>query len=171
MRLDGNRLKGIENIFNTLPSLTWLNVSANRLTEFDYAMLPRSLVWVDLHKNNLESLENYFGLESSLQIKHLDVGFNKLRILSPANVPSSVETVLFNDNHIVEIAPYTFFEKPNLKKVDLSVNNMSEIEMNSLRVSSQLAAQPNFLLGGNPIQCNCHMLWFRYFKLRYMITK
>ena len=44
----------------------------------------------------------------------------------------------------------------------MTVNNMSSIDRNSIRVSASLVSEPNFLLGGNPVQCNCHMLWFRY---------
>ena len=38
-------------------------------------------------------------------------------MVSPGNIPNSVEMVYLNDNNIVEIMPYTFFQKENLKKV------------------------------------------------------
>ena len=54
------------------------------------------------------------------------------------------------DLPVVEVEHYTFFEKPNLKKVDLSVNNMSEIAKNSIRLSSLLKTEANFLFGSKP---------------------
>ena len=73
----------------------------------------------------------------------------------------SVEILLLNDNDTTEVAPYTFFEKSKLKKVDLTVNKMSAIDRNSLRISTELFNQPKFFLGGNPVECDCEMVWFK----------
>ena len=54
--------------------------------------------------------------------------FLRITTVKPAHIPNSVTTVLLNDNKITHVAPYTFFEKADLRKVDLSVNKMSEIE-------------------------------------------
>merc|ERR1712012_1087990 len=64
-------------------------------------------------------------------------------------------------NEINELAAYTFFEKPKLRRVDLTVNRLTGVEKKSLRLSPDLVAQPKFLLGGNPIECGCEMVWFR----------
>ena len=100
----------MDGLFHDLPNLSWLNVSDNQIAIFDYGMVPRTLTWIDLHKNNLTSLENYFGLEAELKLTHLDAGFNQLKELGPQNVPNGVETLLLNDNHIATLVPYTFFK-------------------------------------------------------------
>jgi hypothetical protein len=69
------------------------------------------------------------------------------------NVPRSIEILLLNDNQITELATYSFFEKPKLRRVDLTVNRLTAVEKKSLRLSPDLVAQPQFLLGGNPIEC------------------
>ena len=53
----------MDGLFHELPNLSWLNASDNQIAIFDYGMVPKTLTWLDLHKNNLTSLENYFGLE------------------------------------------------------------------------------------------------------------
>ena len=50
IRLDANNLKRMDSVFGDLPHLSWLNVSANEITDFDYAMVPRTLRWLDLHQ-------------------------------------------------------------------------------------------------------------------------
>ena len=61
--------------------------------------------------------------------------------------------------------PYTFFKKSKLKKVDLTVNQVEAIDRNALRLSDldnqSQVLRPQFLFGGNPIKCDCHMAWFK----------
>lgn len=161
IRLDGNGLVEVDNLFQHLPNLTWLNMSNNNIELFDYAMVPRNLLWLDIHKNKIESLGNYFGIVDGILLEHIDAGFNKIGKVGPANVPKNIKSVFLNDNNIVEVAPYTFFEKVQLQKVDMRVNQMESIDRNSLRLSSDILSQPKFYLGGNPIKCDCEMVWFK----------
>eukprot|EP00095_Tigriopus_kingsejongensis_P005757 snap_masked-scaffold28_size608977-processed-gene-5.4 protein:Tk05757 transcript:snap_masked-scaffold28_size608977-processed-gene-5.4-mRNA-1 annotation:"slit homolog 2 protein" len=173
LRLDDNKLTRVEGLFRNLPNLTWLNVSANEISVFDYAMVPTTLQWLDIHQNQLRSLENYFSLEAQAQLTHLDASFNQIQQIGPQNVPNGVETLLLNDNEIAVLVPYTFFKKGQLKKVDLSVNRLEMVDRNSLRLSSEQTTEagvtpfmprdtrPKFYLGGNPIRCDCHMAWFK----------
>ena len=48
-----------------------------------------------------------------------------------------------------------------LLQVDLSVNRMSTVDRNWLRVHPELPNLPKFLLGGNPIECDCEMVWLK----------
>ena len=164
VRLDGNRLERIEGLFQELPNLSWLNVSSNRLTVFDYAMVPSSLKWLDIHQNSINSLDNYFSKKTGLT--YVDASFNRLTELGPQHIPDSIETLILNDNRIATLVPYTFFKKQSLVKVDLTLNKLQTIDRNSLRLSSDLLSQkgvqrPQFSLGGNPIKCDCHMSWFK----------
>ena len=161
IRLDGNQIREIDGVFANLPELIWLNVSDNQIKNFDYALVPRTLHWLDISHNRVEELGNYFDLSSDLALSFLNAGFNKLSALAPVSVPDSVETLLLNDNTITEVLPYTFFKKSQLAKVDLTVNEISSISQTALRLSSDLLDTPQFLLGGNPIVCDCEMQWFK----------
>ena len=171
IRLDNNQLTRMDGLFHDLENLSWLNVSANQISVFDYAMIPKTLQWLDIHQNELSALENYFAIEDALQrLTHIDASFNQLKELGPGNLPNAVETVLLNDNHISSLVPYTFFKKSKLKKVDLSVNRLENIDRNSLRLSTDGSGEetdylsmsrPKFYLGGNPVRCDCHMAWFK----------
>ena len=101
----------MDNLFQDLTDLSWLNVSANSISVFDYAMLPRGLTWLDLHQNAIASLGNYFSLEAEFsRLAHIDASFNRLAELGPQNVPNQVETLLLNDNQIATLGKYTPFE-------------------------------------------------------------
>ena len=160
------RLERMDNLFQDLSDLSWLNVSSNAISLFDYAMLPRGLTWLDLHQNAITSLGNYFSLEAEFpRLAHIDASFNRLTELGPQHVPNAVEMLLLNDNQIQTLVPYTFFKKTRLKEVDLTVNQIESIDRNALRLASELELEmgksPEFLFGGNPIKCDCHMAWFK----------
>ena len=168
IRLDENRLRRMEGLFQNLRDLSWLNVSANEIEVFDYAMVPKTLHWLDVHQNHIKVLDNYFGIEADSKIVHLDAGFNQLSEIGPQSIPNGIETFLVNDNQIASIVPYTFFKKAKLKKVDLSVNKLEKVDRNALRLASEFSSdggsqqeQPRFYLGGNPVRCDCHMAWFK----------
>lgn len=161
VRLDNNQLSSMTGIFNNLSNLMWLNISSNKLAEFDYSMLPVNLRWFDISHNQISELGNYYDLTGDLQLAELDVSFNQLSLLGPHNIPDSIETLLVNDNKISQIVPYAFFKKSKLTKVDLTVNNLKTIDRNALRLSSDIPKLPEFYLTGNPIECNCEMVWFK----------
>ena len=111
------RLERMDNLFQDLSDLSWLNVSSNAISLFDYAMLPRGLTWLDLHQNAITSLGNYFSLEAEFpRLAHIDASFNRLTELGPQHVPNAVEMLLLNDNQIQTLVPYTFFKKTLLCK-------------------------------------------------------
>ena len=161
IRLDGNNLKTMDGLFQNLAHLTWLNISSNHISEFDYALVPRSLHWLDLSNNRIKELGNYFDLTGEVALGVLDVSFNSIRQLGPSSIPDSIQTLLLNDNQLEQIVPYTFFKKNQLTKVDLTVNNLRHIDRNALRLSSEIIDLPDFHLGGNPIECDCQMVWFK----------
>jgi len=161
VRLDNNELTSMSGLFSNLSALMWLNISANQISEFDYSMLPTNLRWLDISHNKISDLGNYFDLTGELKLAELDVSFNSLALLGPHNIPDSIETLLVNDNKISQIVPYTFFKKVRLTKVDLTVNNLNSIDRNALRLSSDVTRIPEFFLTGNPIECNCEMVWFK----------
>ena len=128
VRLDANALASMDGLFADLENLLWLNVSQNAIRAFDYAMVPRSLQWLDVSHNQISDLGNYKDNGAELALTTLEAGFNRIRILGPSSVPDLVETLGLNDNAIEQIVPYTFFKKTSLAKVDLTVNNLRTID-------------------------------------------
>ena len=162
IRLDGNRLTTMNNLFEHLPNLQWLNVSANTIGVFDYHYIPPSLLWLGLHNNRILDLSNSLG-RHDLSLEILDVSFNRLKHISSVNIPDSVKMVFLNDNKINMVEPFTFFKKVNLTRVDLFSNNLSNLEITAFRLSPVSVDKklPEFYLGQNSFVCNCEMEWLQ----------
>ena len=79
LRLDNNRLEELNGLLNTQHHLQWLNVSHNLLQWFDYAFIPKSLLWLNLRNNRIEELGNYYDMQAGFRLVHLDVGGNRLQ--------------------------------------------------------------------------------------------
>lgn len=167
VRLDANQLTGIQGLFATLPQLAWLNVSDNALEHFHFNLIPKSLQWLDIHLNQVAELGNYFQLDEPLSLQTLDASFNRLTELTASMLPDSLQVVSLNDNLIRTVQPYAFFRKENLSRVDLYANHIQQLDQNALRISSGAAAHlggkplPEFYIGGNPFECDCHMEWIQ----------
>lgn len=161
IRLDSNFISDINGVFATLVSLLWLNLSDNHLVWFDYAFIPTNLKWLDVHGNFIEHLGNYYKLQDEIHIKTLDVSHNRIVEISPLAIPNSVELLFINNNHINNIQVNTFMEKRNLTRVDIYANEISHLDINSLRLSPVPSNKslPEFYIGGNPFNCDCSMEW------------
>ncbi|KAM3958443.1 toll-like receptor 7 [Aphomia sociella] len=161
IRLDGNFISDINGVFSALLSLLWLNLSENHLVWFDYAFIPSNLKWLDVHGNFIEHLGNYYKLQDEIHIKTLDVSHNHILEISPLAIPNSVELLFINNNHINNIQVNTFMEKRNLTRVDIYANEISHLDINSLRLSPVPSNKslPEFYIGGNPFNCDCSMEW------------
>lgn len=163
LRLDSNFIGDINGLFPNLRDLLMLNISVNRITWFDYALIPIGLQWLDIHGNQIESLGNYFELEAVLKLRTLDVSSNKLTEIDSNSLPDGIEIVYLNNNTISKIAPFTFMGKQNLTKIDLTFNSIQTLEQNAFRLSKESSRRklPEFSVSGNPYVCDCHMEWFR----------
>ncbi|XP_068143053.1 toll-like receptor 6 [Drosophila tropicalis] len=171
IRLDGNDLSDINNLFSNMPSLLWLNISDNRLESFDYGQIPNTLQWLDLHKNHLSHLNNRFGLAKELRLQTLDVSFNQIQRISPHSIPNSIELLFLNDNLINSVEADTFMHKMNLTRVDLYANQLTTLDVKSLRISavSEHRALPEFYIGGNPFICDCNIDWLQ--KINHLTSR
>ncbi|XP_309458.5 toll-like receptor Tollo [Anopheles gambiae] len=162
IRLDNNELEDISGVFTSLPALVFLNVSDNQIRLFDYSHFPVSLEWLDMHQNNITELGNYYDL-NNLQIKMLDVSFNRLTSVDAKCIPDSIETLFLNNNALEEVAAGTFLSKRSLEKVVLYGNYLRKLEIGALaltRVADDREV-PAFYLGDNPIHCDCTMEWLQ----------
>ncbi|XP_049955044.1 toll-like receptor 6 [Schistocerca serialis cubense] len=163
LRLDGNQLTDISGIVSHLPGLIWLNVSNNRIEWFDYSFVPHSLQWLDLHKNKLKELRNYYETGSTLRLLMIDASFNYITEIGESSLPDSVEVVFLNNNRITSVAPNTFIKKTNLSRVVLYANNIEKMDMSALTVNPlpEERELPQFYIGGNPFVCDCDMEWLQ----------
>ncbi|XP_049846539.1 toll-like receptor Tollo [Schistocerca gregaria] len=163
VRLDGNYLTNIDGLFNKLERLIWLNISDNKLEWFDYALIPTGLQWLDIHANQITELGNYLEIESQLHLSTFDASSNKLTEVTGSSIPDSVELLYLNDNLITKVQSYTFFKKPNLTRVDLFGNKITNLNPNSLRISTVPNSRPlpEFYISGNPYLCDCTMDWLQ----------
>lgn len=163
IRLDNNQLTDISNLFTKLPNLVWLNVSDNKLKNFDYAMIPTCLQWLDIHANQISELGNYYEIESQLQLNTFDASANKLTEITGSSIPTSVEMLYLNDNLIARVQSYAFFKKPNLTRVDLKGNRIRRLEPYALRITAVPPDKPlpEFYIGDNDYLCDCTMEWLQ----------
>lgn len=163
LRLDRNFISDINGVFATLNSLLWLNLAENHLVWFDYAFIPRSLKWLDLHANYIEELGNYYKLQEEISLKTLDASHNRLTEIGPMAVPNSIELLFINNNMISSIQANTFVDKVNLTRVDLYSNTLTKIHLHTLRLAPIPPTKPlpEFYLGGNPFECDCSMDWLQ----------
>lgn len=163
LRLDSNQMGDINNLFNNLRDLMMLNISANRIHLFDYALIPIGLQWLDIHANQIENLGNYFEIESELKLRTLDASSNRLTDIEPNSLPDGIELLMLGRNQIRRVAPFTFLKKTNLTRADLSENRLTSLDMDSLRLSKVPPRRPlpEFRVAGNPFTCDCNMEWLQ----------
>jgi Leucine-rich repeat (LRR) protein len=162
VRLDSNFLTDISNLFAESPNLIWLNISDNHLTWFDFALIPKQLQWLDIHKNGIADLGNYFQT-NDLRLQTLDASFNRITKIGPSNIPDSLEMLYLNDNLISTVEPHTFYKKVNLSRVDIFANQIETMDFKAMQLAPypEGKALPEFYIGGNPIVCDCNMEWLQ----------
>ena len=102
LRLDQNQLEDINGLLTGQNALQWLNVSYNQLQWFDYACVPKSVLWLNLRANLIEELANYFKMEG-FKLQTLDVGRNRLMRLDRASLQETLKVVRRLHSLIFEI--------------------------------------------------------------------
>jgi Leucine-rich repeat (LRR) protein len=163
LRLDSNYIVDINGLFSNLRDLLMLNISVNKIAWFDYALIPIGLQWLDVHDNQIDNLGNYFELESVLKLRTLDASVNKISEIDSSSLPDGIEMILLNNNQIKKIASFTFMEKQNLTRTDLTNNRLSTLDINAFRLSKVPLRRPlpEFSVSGNPYLCDCSMEWLQ----------
>ncbi|CAG2118893.1 unnamed protein product, partial [Medioppia subpectinata] len=167
INVENNFLVDINGLFMNLNNLEYLNVSHNRITWFDYALIPRSLRRLDIHHNEIESLGNYFELESALQLEEFDVSHNQIKEISGSAIPNRIRRISLADNRIRVVHQFSFVAKHNITFVDLRNNSLQTLDTNSFRLKPVTAATapgkqpPEFYVSSNPYHCDCTMEWLQ----------
>ncbi|XP_046398301.1 toll-like receptor Tollo [Ischnura elegans] len=175
IRLDANLVTDLTGLFSGLPSLLWLNVSDNRISDrLDLVeSMPPTLQWLDVHANaiteigcgrKIGELEEE-AVKPDLQLQTLDASFNRLTRVggTAGTLPDSLRLLFLNDNFITAIEPHIFLDKINLTRVDLYANRIVTMELAALRLTPVSPDQslPEFYIGGNPFRCDCSMEWLQ----------
>ncbi|XP_037079539.1 toll-like receptor Tollo, partial [Pollicipes pollicipes] len=163
VRLDANRLSNVNGLFAKLPALLWLNVSDNRIEFFDYALIPAELRWLDLRKNQLKVIGNFYNIESKIKLETLDLSHNQISSINRASVPDSIKYLILTSNQLTTVELGTFEAKSRLIRADLSSNQLSQLELKAITLPSADETKDKeaaeVLLAGNPFFCNCRMDW------------
>ncbi|KAK7071419.1 Leucine rich repeat, partial [Halocaridina rubra] len=157
--LHHNSLGNINGLVSLLQNLTWLNVSYNSITWFDYALIPKHLEWIDLSYNSLEKLENYYEVQSKLELRILYATHNNITDINSEVIPDRIEELYLSNNDISYVASNTFFDKGKIALIDLRSNHITILEEAALRLSARKTSPPLLLLSDNPLECDCGADW------------
>ncbi|KAK6291696.1 hypothetical protein J4Q44_G00374810, partial [Coregonus suidteri] len=159
--------------FSDLESLRSLHLDGNRLTTLG----PRDLVgMVNLQHlivngNQLTRVSAEAFNDFLLTLEDLDMSYNNLRRVPWESIQDmvSLHTLNLDHNLIDHIAEGSFGELYKLARLDMTSNRLRTLPPDPLFARSQTGAisptpynsiiSLNF--GGNPLHCNCELLWLR----------
>ena len=155
LRLDNNELKDINGLVSSQKNLKWLNVSTNQiqvrrvnyqmkdkifivitLQWFDFAFIPKSLEWLDIHNNKIDKIGNYYTLGSGFSLQTFDASFNQISELGASTLLHGLRSIYLNNNQISKIAPESFHSLSNLSRVELQNNQMISLVSDAVLTSN-----------------------------------
>lgn len=159
--------------FADLESLRSLHLDGNRLTELG----PRDLVGMlnlqhlILNNNQLINISSEAFDDFLLTLEDLDLSYNNLRKAPWDAIQNmgSLHTLNLDHNLIDQIAEGSFSELYKLARLDMTSNRLQTLPPDQLFARSQTGvisptpynAVINLNFGGNPLHCNCELLWLR----------
>ena len=168
--------------FNGLTKLTQLSMWDNKISDILPGTFEnmKSLEYLDLNRNKIENLDSavFSGL---FNLKYIRLSANKLQYLHPdtfLGLPNTKDLYLeksgslqiptdrnfinshsssflgFSYSNISSVSVETFANVCALERLDLSYNNLRNIDINLLRTLPELS---ELYLYGNPLQCDCRL--------------
>ncbi|KAK9524636.1 hypothetical protein VZT92_017012 [Zoarces viviparus] len=159
--------------FGDLESLRSLHLDGNRLTSLgprDLAGLV-NLQHLIINNNQLVKVSVQAFDDFLLTLEDLDMSYNNLRKVPWESIQNmaSLHTLNLDHNLIEYIAEGVFGELYKLARLDMTSNRLRTLPPDPLFARSQTGAisptpynaitSLNF--GGNPLHCNCELLWLR----------
>ncbi|KAJ8340999.1 hypothetical protein SKAU_G00332900 [Synaphobranchus kaupii] len=159
--------------FIDLETLRSLHLDSNRLTEIGSDDL-RGLVNLQhliLNNNQLNHISKEGFDDLMLTLEDLDLSYNNLRGVPWGAVHKMVNLhQLSLDHNLIEhISEGTFTDLDKLARLDLTSNRLQKLppdaiftrSQNSVALTTPYAPQLSLSFGGNPLHCNCEVLWLR----------
>ncbi|XP_078389095.1 leucine-rich repeat and fibronectin type-III domain-containing protein 2-like [Cetorhinus maximus] len=159
--------------FADLESLRSLHLDSNRLTAIQDDNLSGmiNLQHLIINNNQLISIVETAFDDFLLTLEDLDLSFNNLQKVPWEAIQNMVNLHMLNlDHNLIDyIMAGTFAELFKLARLDMTSNRLQTLPPDSLFARSQtgvISPTPytstitlNF--GGNPLHCNCELLWLR----------
>ncbi|XP_070100625.1 leucine-rich repeat and fibronectin type-III domain-containing protein 2 isoform X2 [Equus przewalskii] len=159
--------------FLDLESLRSLHLDSNRLPSLGEDTL-RGLVNLQhliVNNNQLGGIADEAFEDFLLTLEDLDLSYNNLQGLPWGSVQRMVNLhqLSLDHNLLDHIAEGTFADLQKLARLDLTSNRLQKLPPDPIFARSQasaLTATPfapplSFSFGGNPLHCNCELLWLR----------
>ena len=103
---------------------------------FDFAFIPKSLEWLDIHNNKIDKIGNYYSLGSGFSLQTFDASFNQISELGDSTLLHGLRNIYLNNNQINKIAPESFNSLSNLTRVELQNNQMISLSSDAVMTSN-----------------------------------
>lgn len=174
LTLSRNTISAIQPFsFIDLETLRSLHLDSNRLTELGPDDL-RGLINLQhliLNNNQLNQISKASFDDLQLTLEDLDLSYNNLRSVPWEAIRKMVNLhqMSLDHNLISFIAEGTFTDLDKLARLDLTSNRLQKLPPDPIFARSQstvMMATPyapplSLSFGGNPLHCNCEVLWLR----------
>ncbi|XP_026879643.2 leucine-rich repeat and fibronectin type-III domain-containing protein 4 [Electrophorus electricus] len=159
--------------FVDLESLRSLHLDTNRLTVVGPQDLTGllNLQHLFINNNQLTDVSADAFDDFLLSLEDLDLSYNNLRRVPWEAIQNmaSLNTLNLDHNLIDQIAEGTFSELYKLSRLDMTSNRLQTLPPDPLFSRSQIGvvsptpynAIISLNFGGNPLHCNCELLWLR----------
>ncbi|KAM7394896.1 hypothetical protein PAMA_006574 [Pampus argenteus] len=159
--------------FGDLETLRSLHLDNNRLMELGPDDL-RGLINLQhliINNNQLGRIHDKAFEDLAPALEDLDLSYNNLMSLPWGSVHQMINLhQLSLDHNLLDFIPEgTFTDLERLARLDLTSNRLQKLPpdpifaraQDSMILTTPYAPQLSLSLGGNPLHCNCEMLWLR----------
>lgn len=174
LTLSRNTISAIQPFsFIDLETLRSLHLDSNRLTELGPDDL-RGLINLQhliLNNNQLSRISKATFDDLLLTLEDLDLSYNNLRSVPWEAIRKMVNLhqMSLDHNLISFIAEGTFTDLEKLARLDLTSNRLQKLppdpifarSQSSMVMATPYAPPLSLSFGGNPLHCNCEVLWLR----------
>ncbi|XP_063168135.1 leucine-rich repeat and fibronectin type III domain-containing protein 1 isoform X2 [Candoia aspera] len=159
--------------FADLRALRALHMNSNRLAVLknEHFRGLGNLRHLILGNNQISLIESSCFDEFLSTVEDLDLSYNNLEALPWEAIGQmvSLNTLTLDHNLIDHIAEGTFSQLQKLVRLDMTSNRLQKLPPDNLFLRAQVLANvhgthPSTLtisFGGNPLHCNCELLWLR----------